>query len=88
MSELQKYRDSIDEIDTQIIELLAKRFEVVKKVWEYKKKNNMPPLQASRWQEVLNSRKEQGLKLWINPDFIEKFWDDIHDYALELEKSN
>jgi chorismate mutase len=32
MPQLQNYRESIDQIDAQIIELLAKRFEVVKKV--------------------------------------------------------
>jgi chorismate mutase len=32
MDELQTYRNQIDEIDQQIINLLAQRFEVVKKV--------------------------------------------------------
>lgn len=86
MPQLQNYRNNIDQIDTQIIELLAKRFEVVKKVWEYKKKNNLPPLQLERWQQVLFSKKELAKQYWINPDFIEKIWNEIHDYALYLEK--
>ena len=49
MQELQNYRESIDKIDIQIIELLSKRFEVVKKVGEYKKLHNIPPLQPERW---------------------------------------
>jgi chorismate mutase len=32
MPQLKKYRDIIDEIDSQIINLLAQRFEIVKKV--------------------------------------------------------
>ncbi len=86
MPQLQNYRESIDQIDAQIIELLAKRFEVVKKVWEYKKKNNLPPFQPERWQQVLSSKKELAKQYWINPDFIEKIWNEIHDYALYLEK--
>lgn len=86
MEELQKYRENIDSIDFEIIKLLAKRFDYVEKVWDYKKKNNMPPLQATRWQEVLDSRKSQAKNLWISPDFIEKIWNEIHDYALDLEK--
>jgi len=54
---LELYRKQIDEIDVQIIDLLAKRFEVVKKVGEYKKERNIPPLQPERWQQVLQTRK-------------------------------
>lgn len=86
MNELDNYRNNIDLLDKQIIELLAKRFEYVKLVWEYKKANNMPAFQAWRWQEVLNTRKEFANNLWISPEFIEKIWDEIHDYALDLEK--
>lgn len=86
MQELEKYREQIDKIDSEIISLLAERFETVKKVWEFKKKNNMPPLQNWRWQEVVDSRKKQALEKWISQDFIEKIWNEIHDYALYLEK--
>lgn len=86
MQQLQNYRNQIDEIDAQIIELLAKRFEVVKKVWEYKKIHNLPPLQPERWQQVLSSKKELAKQYWINPEFIEKIWNNIHEYALEIEK--
>lgn len=86
MEELQKYRDEIDKLDSEIISLLASRFEIVQKVGEFKKKNNMPALQNWRWQEVVDSRKKQALEKWISQDFIEKIWNEIHDYALYLEK--
>ncbi len=86
MSELQNYRMQIDAIDTQIIELLAQRFEVVKKVWEYKKKNNLPPLQPERWREVLHSRKEKATELWIHWECIENIWNEIHKEALKIEE--
>lgn len=86
MNKLQEYREEIDSIDRELIELLAKRFNVVKQVWEFKKENDMPALQAWRWQEVLESRKSKALDLWVSDDFIEKVWNIIHDYALDLEK--
>lgn len=85
MQELQNYRESIDKIDIQIIELLSKRFEVVKKVGEYKKLHNIPPLQPERWQEVLKTKKELARKKWISEDFIVKIWNEIHTEALKLE---
>ncbi len=86
MQELQIYRESIDEIDAQIITLISERFEVVKQVWEYKKLHNLPPLQPERWQQVLSSKKELAKKLWVNPDFIETIWNEIHKEALRLEE--
>lgn len=86
MSELQTYRDQIDQIDKKLIELLAQRFEIVKKVWEYKKLNNLPPLQPKRWQEVLESKKKLAQEFDIDPSFVEIIWNEIHKYALNLEK--
>ena len=86
MQELEKFRKEIDEIDREILTQLAKRFEVVKKVWEYKKLHNMPPLQKKRWEEVLKSRRDFAKKLELWEDFIEKIWNEIHKYAIDLEK--
>lgn len=86
MPQLQNYRDQIDQIDAELIELLAQRFKVVQKVWEYKKINNFPALQPARWQEVMNSKKKLAWEKWISPEFIETIWNEIHEYALNLEK--
>lgn len=53
MSELDDYRDTIDEIDKKITELFEKRMDVVLKVGEYKKKNNLPVLDESREKQVI-----------------------------------
>ena len=47
-SELSLYRNEIDEIDSKIIELYEKRMDLVIKVNEYKIKNNIPTLDSSR----------------------------------------
>ena len=86
MNMLETYRKQIDEIDEQIIKLLASRLEIVKKVWEWKKENSMQPLQPSRWQQVLESRKQLAKKFWISEELIEKIWNLIHEEALRLEE--
>ncbi len=83
---LEKYRSQIDEIDFQIINLLAKRFKIVKEIWNYKKNNNIAIVQYNRWNNVLITRKELAKKLWINEDLIEKIWNLIHNEAIMLEK--
>lgn len=85
MSELQNYRNEIDAIDRELLTLLAQRFEVVKKVWEYKKIHDLPPLQPGRWQEVLENRKSIARDLGLSEEFVVTLWNQIHDYALEIE---
>ena len=54
MSKLDDYRAEIDNIDKQLTELFEKRMDVVLKVAQYKKDNNVSVLQNSREEEVLN----------------------------------
>ena len=48
MSNLETFRLEINDIDSQIFELLNQRHSVVKKIGQYKKENNMPVLDSSR----------------------------------------
>ncbi|MFL0250396.1 shikimate dehydrogenase [Clostridium neuense] len=53
MSELDNIRDEIDEVDKELTELFEKRMGLVKKVADYKKKNNLPVLNSKREKEVI-----------------------------------
>ena len=86
MSDLQTYRTEIDSIDTELIKLLATRFACVRWVAEYKKINNLPPLQPGRWQEVLGGAKARGKTLWLDPVFVGVVWNVIHEFALVEEE--
>ena len=44
--ELQRLRDSIDNIDAALVHLLAERFKCTKAVGEFKAARNMPPAEA------------------------------------------
>ena len=54
-SDLNALRSEIDKIDDNITEFLLKRFDIVQKVAEYKKANNIEVLQKDREAEVLNN---------------------------------
>ena len=53
MTELEKCRVEIDEIDRKIIELYEKRMNIVKKVTQYKIENSLPVLDSSRESKML-----------------------------------
>lgn len=59
---LDKYRNQIDNLDTQIIELLDERFDVTKKVGEYKAKNDIAILNQDREQAIINKLKKMNLR--------------------------
>ncbi len=54
---LEEYRKEIDALDKEIIKLLNQRIECVKKIGEYKRKNEMPVLDTSREQEIYDKIK-------------------------------
>lgn len=85
-NDITEYRIKIDEIDTQILELLTQRIEIVKQVGEYKKIHKLPPLDPIRWEEILLRLKSRCEELDINYQLIADLWNRIHEYTVELEK--
>ncbi|MCX4257051.1 MAG: chorismate mutase [Oscillospiraceae bacterium] len=51
--DLNELRNQIDSIDSDILELFAKRMEVCRKVAEYKKVNNLPVMQGGREKQII-----------------------------------
>ncbi len=83
---LKKYRDQIDFFDNEIVNLIYERFEIVKLVWEYKKKHNIKPLDESRWKKVIEKVTNKAEELWVNPMLIYNIWEMMHEEALRVEK--
>lgn len=65
MRDLSKARDEIDNIDTQIIKLFEQRMDIVKDVANYKIENNLPVLDSSRENMML----EKNLKKITNEEY-------------------
>lgn len=84
-NELDTLRQQIDSVDEQIINLLSDRMTVVNLVGEYKKKNNIPPLDPKRWQEVLDTRLKLAREKGLDIEMIRNIYENIHDQALKIE---
>lgn len=52
--ELKDLRNEIDKIDQELVCLIEKRMEIVKKIGKYKKEKNLPILDQNREEEVIN----------------------------------
>ncbi|MBN2482470.1 MAG: bifunctional 3-deoxy-7-phosphoheptulonate synthase/chorismate mutase type II [Bacteroidales bacterium] len=82
LSTLEELRDQIDNYDNKLMEILELRMQVAEKIGEYKKQNNITILQTSRWDEVLRSRIEEGIKKGLDEEFIIKVFRAIHEESI------
>lgn len=76
--DLADLRHQIDEIDDKILEILAKRMRISGEVAQYKKENGISVLQATRYDEILTKRSEQGIQLGMSAEFVSKVFEAIH----------
>lgn len=78
---LEEYRQKIDKIDSQLLELFIKRIDIVKHIAQYKKDNNLPITNNIREQEVIDN------KLKNSPDNMHKYVESFFANLLETSKS-
>ena len=69
-SKLNNLRDEIDTIDSQLVELLAKRLNVTSKVGQLKSKVGMPIYDPIREKALFNKRRQQAVDSGISGDLI------------------
>lgn len=84
-SELDALRIRIDQLDAELLKLLARRMDYATDIGRYKKDHNLTPLDTERWQAVLNSWLGQAETLELPAEFVTKLYDLIHQYALQVE---
>lgn len=75
---LSDLRQQIDEIDNQILEILAKRMRVSCEIAQYKKENDVQVLQAGRYDEILTKRSQQGVEMGMSEEFVKEVFESIH----------
>lgn len=85
MKQLDDLRTELDEIDYEILNLLAKRFEKIKLIGELKKEKNIPVLQKNREKIVIDRAKNVALENNIDPVYFEKIYKVIMSGACDLE---
>lgn len=87
MTELDDYRNKIDDIDKQLTQLFEERMDIVLKVGAYKKANNLPVFNKEREKKVM----EKNVAYLNNKDYsdeIKVFFDNIMNISKDLEYKN
>lgn len=84
-SQLELLRNRIDAIDTELLETLSSRMEIVRQIGQYKKDNNVTALQIGRWAELMDKRVKLGEKLNLNGVLVELLFQHIHEDSVRMQ---
>ena len=79
---LTALRRQIDELDNNLLELLARRMRVSVEIGMYKKEHNMPILQAARYDEILQNRINQAIQMDMSGEFMKTVLVAIHEESV------
>lgn len=82
---LKQMRKDIDEIDNDLIDLLAKRMRICRKIGEFKKENGLTVVQTKRYNEILDKRGVQGSLLGIEAECIKSIFEHIHEESVRQQ---
>ena len=87
LENIENLRHKIDEIDLELLNLLARRMRVAEDIGRYKQRNNISILQTTRWNEILEKGFAQGRARGLNDEFIEKFLSAIHQESIAHQQT-
>lgn len=82
---IHELRNQIDDLDNQLMELLAKRMRVCREIGQYKKEHNMTVLQPSRYNEILDKRGAQGSLCGMDAEFIKNVFEEVHEESVRQQ---
>lgn len=83
--DLQKIREDIDVIDRELARLFEKRMDIVLKVAEYKKQNNLPVKDKAREEKIL-AKCETLVKNKEYAEGLKKILRDIMDFSCDIQE--
>jgi len=83
--DLAGLRSEIDDIDSELLQLLARRMEVSAQIGEYKKQNNVTVVQMDRWKKILADHVATGADLGLSKEMITEVFEAIHQESIERQ---
>ena len=85
-SDLLEYMDfvrqQIDELDLEVLNLLAKRMKLSEEIGRHKKHNRISILQINRWNEILEKAKDMGRERGLSEGFISHYLSVVHQESI------
>lgn len=86
--ELKDLRDQIDDLNEEIVEVIAERVNVAEKIGEYKEKNNIQVVDENREQEVKDQFKLLFRQNGLPENEAKRLADLLIQIAVKRQKEN
>jgi chorismate mutase len=83
---LERLRLEVDELDQELIEILARRMAMIDEIGHYKNQNHLTILQIKRWQQMLTDRLESGSQLGLDKEFMHRLFQLVHDESIRRQQ--
>ena len=83
---LSSLRAEVDQLDQRLLELIATRMQVVRRIGDVKGELGMEVVQDARWQQVVRSRVERGNALGLSGDFLQRYLEALHQEAIAQQR--
>ena len=83
--ELSLLRQQIDDCDHELLAVLARRMSVSREIGQFKKAHNLRVVQPARYQEVITGRLNEGKRLNLDGDFVQRIMQAIHEESVRQQ---
>jgi chorismate mutase len=84
-TKLEELRKEIDKIDWAMLDIIARRMNIVDDIGQYKKENSITILQIKRWRSIIKDRLEAGRKLGLSDEFLIGLLELIHQESIQRQ---
>ncbi|MEM1321482.1 MAG: chorismate mutase [Bacteroidota bacterium] len=86
IANLEALRVDIDSLDQEVIQLLAKRMEVVQEIGKYKRQNGVTILQMNRWARLFDQRVKATMSAGLSGQFAQDLIQSIHNESIRQQE--
>lgn len=85
-AKMTRIRHILDEVDDELIQLLAHRMQLVKELGQLKKEENLSVLQFERWNKVVERMTASAQQQGLDMDFVRQILNCLHSEAIRVQK--
>lgn len=82
---INEIREQIDSVDSQMLDLLRQRMDMVRKIGEIKSENNVAVFQLNRWEKIRDTRMQWANKLGLSLDFVKRMLQLVHKESIQQQ---
>ena len=78
-------RQQIDVLDNELLEVLNKRMRVSREIGQFKKEHRMPVVQATRYDDIIQSRVKLAEEMGMSSEFMKAVLAAIHEESVRQQ---